>query len=66
MSTAFDPGDDDSLLPGAILFWATYGLHRLLLWLVYDYYKYRRNIPGPTPASQPAGPRVTVQLPIFQ
>jgi len=24
---------------------ATYGLHRY--WLVYDYYKYRRNIPVP-------------------
>jgi len=41
---------------------ATYGLHRY--WLVYDYYKYRRNIPGPTPQAT-RWPRVTVQLPIF-
>jgi cellulose synthase/poly-beta-1,6-N-acetylglucosamine synthase-like glycosyltransferase len=41
---------------------ATYGLHRY--WLVYDYYKYRRNIPGPPPQTT-RWPRVTVQLPIF-
>jgi len=41
---------------------ATYGLHRY--WLVYDYYKYRRNIPGPPPQAT-RWPRVTVQLPIF-
>jgi len=41
---------------------ATYGLHRY--WLVYDYYKYRRNIPGPPPEAT-RWPRVTVQLPIF-
>src|SRR3979490_2605676 len=41
---------------------ATYGLHRY--WLVYDYYKCRRNIPGPTPQAT-RWPRVTVQLPIF-
>ncbi len=41
---------------------ATYGLHRY--WLVYDYYKYARNIPGPPPVAT-HWPRVTVQLPIF-
>jgi cellulose synthase/poly-beta-1,6-N-acetylglucosamine synthase-like glycosyltransferase len=41
---------------------ATYGLHRY--WLVYDYYKYAKNIPGPPPAVT-RWPRVTVQLPIF-
>ena len=41
---------------------ATYGLHRY--WLVYDYYKYAKNIPGP-PAEVMSWPRVTVQLPIF-
>src|SRR5262252_2298979 len=41
---------------------AVYGLHRY--WLVYDYYKYRKNIPGPPPPVA-QWPRVTVQLPIF-
>ena len=41
---------------------ATYGLHRY--WLVYDYYKYAQNTPGPPP-SPTRWPRVTVQLPIF-
>jgi len=41
---------------------ATYGLHRY--WLVYDYYKYARNIPGPPPEAT-RWRRVTVQLPIF-
>jgi len=41
---------------------AVYGLHRY--WLVYDYYKYRKNVPGPPPAVS-EWPRVTVQLPIF-
>jgi cellulose synthase/poly-beta-1,6-N-acetylglucosamine synthase-like glycosyltransferase len=41
---------------------AVYGLHRY--WLVYDYYKYRRNVPGPPPEVK-HWPRVTVQLPIF-
>src|ERR1700720_2378699 len=41
---------------------ATYGLHRY--WLVYDYYKYAKNIPGPPPEVT-RWPRVTVQLPIF-
>ena len=41
---------------------AVYGLHRY--WLVYDYYKYRRNVPGPPPEVK-QWPRVTVQLPIF-
>src|SRR5712664_415294 len=41
---------------------ATYGLHRY--WLVYDYYKYSKNVPGPPPTVT-NWPRVTVQLPIF-
>jgi cellulose synthase/poly-beta-1,6-N-acetylglucosamine synthase-like glycosyltransferase len=41
---------------------ALYGLHRY--WLVYNYYKYRRNVPGPAPEIS-AWPRVTVQLPIY-
>ena len=41
---------------------AIYGLHRY--WLVYDYYAYAKNVPGPPPEVK-AWPRVTVQLPIF-
>lgn len=41
---------------------ALYGLHRY--WLVYDYYKYKKNVPGPPPEIRD-WPRVTVQLPIF-
>jgi len=41
---------------------AVYGMHRY--WLVYDYYKYRQNVPSP-PAPVTEWPRVTVQLPIF-
>jgi cellulose synthase/poly-beta-1,6-N-acetylglucosamine synthase-like glycosyltransferase len=41
---------------------AVYGLHRY--WLVYNYYKYRKNVPGPPPEIS-EWPRVTVQLPIF-
>src|SRR6201981_3742103 len=41
---------------------AVYGLHRY--WLVYYYYKYRKNVPGPPPEVT-EWPRVTVQLPIF-
>jgi cellulose synthase/poly-beta-1,6-N-acetylglucosamine synthase-like glycosyltransferase len=41
---------------------AVYGLHRY--WLVYDYYKYAKNVPGPPPEAT-AWPRVTIQLPIF-
>src|SRR5579859_3825691 len=41
---------------------ATYGLHRY--WLVYDYYRYAKNTPGPPPEVT-QWPRVTVQLPIF-
>jgi cellulose synthase/poly-beta-1,6-N-acetylglucosamine synthase-like glycosyltransferase len=41
---------------------ALYGLHRY--WLVYDYYKYAKNTPGPPPEIK-KWPRVTVQLPIF-
>ena len=42
---------------------ALYGMHRY--WLVYDYYAYSKNVPGPTPEVKGAWPRVTVQLPIF-
>src|SRR5690349_376548 len=41
---------------------AVYGIHRY--WLVYDYYKYRQNVPQKPPAVA-QWPRVTVQLPIF-
>jgi cellulose synthase/poly-beta-1,6-N-acetylglucosamine synthase-like glycosyltransferase len=41
---------------------AIYGLHRY--WLVYDYYRYAKNVPGPPPPPT-HWPRVTVQLPIF-
>ena len=41
---------------------AIYGLHRY--WLVYDYYKYAKNVPPPPPEVT-AWPRVTIQLPIF-
>src|SRR6202171_2403259 len=41
---------------------AIYGLHRY--WLVYEYYAYSKNIPGPQPPVV-NWPRVTVQLPIF-
>jgi len=41
---------------------ATYGLHRY--WLVYYYFKYRRNVPGPLPPVE-SWPKVTIQLPIF-
>src|SRR3974377_1098723 len=41
---------------------ATYGLHRYVL--LYDYFAYRKNIPGPPPPVS-HWPRVTIQLPIF-
>jgi cellulose synthase/poly-beta-1,6-N-acetylglucosamine synthase-like glycosyltransferase len=41
---------------------AMYGLHRY--WLVYNFYKYRDNVP-PTPPEVKVWPRVTIQLPIF-
>jgi cellulose synthase/poly-beta-1,6-N-acetylglucosamine synthase-like glycosyltransferase len=41
---------------------ALYGMHRY--WLVYDYYTYAKNVPGPPPATT-HWPRVTIQLPIF-
>jgi len=41
---------------------ASYGLHRY--WLVYHYFKNRRNVPGPPPAME-SWPKVTIQLPIF-
>ncbi len=41
---------------------AMYGLHRY--WLVYNFYKYRDNVP-PTPPEVKSWPRVTIQLPIF-
>ena len=41
---------------------ALYGLHRY--WLVYDYYRYSKNVP-PAPPPVTAWPRVTIQLPIY-
>jgi len=41
---------------------ALYGMHRY--WLVYNYFKFRRNVPGPPPPVE-RWPRVTIQLPIF-
>ncbi len=41
---------------------AAYGLHRY--WLVYSYFKYRQNVPGPPPAAE-RWPKVTIQLPIY-
>jgi cellulose synthase/poly-beta-1,6-N-acetylglucosamine synthase-like glycosyltransferase len=41
---------------------ALYGLHRY--WLVYDYYRYSKNVPAaPPPVTD--WPRVTIQLPIY-
>ena len=41
---------------------ASYGLHRY--WLVYSYFKYRQNVPGP-PLEPANWPKVTIQLPIY-
>ncbi len=41
---------------------ASYGLHRY--WLVYSYFKYRHNVPGP-PLEPANWPKVTIQLPIY-
>ncbi len=41
---------------------AMYGLHRY--WLVYNFYKYRKNLP-PAPPEMTNWPMVTIQLPIF-
>jgi cellulose synthase/poly-beta-1,6-N-acetylglucosamine synthase-like glycosyltransferase len=41
---------------------ALYGLHRY--WLVYDYYRFAKNVP-PQPPPVSEWPRVTIQLPIF-
>jgi cellulose synthase/poly-beta-1,6-N-acetylglucosamine synthase-like glycosyltransferase len=41
---------------------AMYGLHRY--WLVYLYFKNRRNVPGPAPEISD-WPKVTIQLPIY-
>src|ERR1700691_1430559 len=41
---------------------AMYGLHRYAL--VYNYFKHRKNVPGPPPEVA-VWPRVTVQLPIY-
>jgi cellulose synthase/poly-beta-1,6-N-acetylglucosamine synthase-like glycosyltransferase len=41
---------------------AMYGMHRYVL--LYDYYAYRKNVPGPSPAVT-NWPKVTIQLPIF-
>ena len=41
---------------------AIYGMHRYLL--VYNYYTYAKNVPGPPPVAT-SWPRVTMQLPIY-
>src|SRR2546422_8964569 len=41
---------------------AVYGIHRY--WLVYNYYKFRDNVPGPPPPVA-LWPKVTIQLPIY-
>ena len=41
---------------------ATYGIHRYVL--VYNYFKHRKNVPGPPPEVT-EWPKVTVQLPIY-
>jgi cellulose synthase/poly-beta-1,6-N-acetylglucosamine synthase-like glycosyltransferase len=41
---------------------ASYGIHRYAL--VYNYFKHRKNVPGPPPEIT-EWPRVTVQLPIY-
>ncbi len=41
---------------------AAYGMHRYVL--VYEYFKNRRNVPGPPPAVA-EWPKVTIQLPIY-
>jgi cellulose synthase/poly-beta-1,6-N-acetylglucosamine synthase-like glycosyltransferase len=41
---------------------AMYGIHRYAL--VYNYFKHRKNVPGPPPEVA-AWPKVTVQLPIY-
>ncbi len=41
---------------------AAYGIHRY--WLVYEFYKYRRNVPA-APAEPAEWPKVTIQLPIY-
>src|SRR6202011_5176559 len=45
-----------------LLVLATYGMHRYVL--LYEYFSYRKNVPGPQPAVA-NWPRVTIQLPIF-
>jgi cellulose synthase/poly-beta-1,6-N-acetylglucosamine synthase-like glycosyltransferase len=41
---------------------AVYGMHRY--WLVYHFYRYRENVPGPPPPVE-NWPKVTIQLPIY-
>ena len=41
---------------------AAYGMHRYVL--VYEYFKNRKNVPGPPPAVS-EWPKVTIQLPIY-
>ena len=45
-----------------LLILASYGLHRY--WLVYNFFKYCKNIPGPPPPVT-EWPKVTIQLPIY-
>jgi len=45
-----------------LLVLACYGMHRY--WLVYYFFKFRHNVPGPPPPVE-KWPKVTIQLPIF-
>ncbi len=42
---------------------SAYGLHRY--WLVYSYFRHRRNAAGPPPGRFERLPRVTIQLPVY-
>ena len=42
---------------------AVYGMHRY--YLVYTYFRHRRNVPEPPPGPLEPLPRVTVQLPLY-
>jgi cellulose synthase/poly-beta-1,6-N-acetylglucosamine synthase-like glycosyltransferase len=46
----------------ALMFLSTFGMHRS--WMVYTFFKHRRNKPGPPPPMD-KWPKVTVQLPIY-
>ena len=60
-----NPFDTALLIPyfAVLIILATYGLHRY--WLVFTYFRHRKNRLGPTAARFAELPRVTIQLPIF-